>query len=259
MEVARSILQLDEADEGRGAQSAQTPEADADGRSYAVLATRRASTLERELDATAVVNASAPGEVFRDCDVCPEMVVLPEGDVALGRFEVTLEEYRVFAAAVPDIADTRCTIPRRRQSWRAPGWLQTGRHPVACVSWRDAVAYVSWLSRETGHEYRLPTDSEWDRGAAGSPKGCNRFFTSPELGTCVVGSYPPSPAGIFGMLGNVSELTSNYWDGDRNRRVVRGPSWRTPDWLLGRPDNRRWVGTDRRNRWLGFRVARTLP
>ena len=259
MEVARSILQLDEADEGRGAQSAQTPEADADGRSYEVLATTRASTLERELDATAAVSAPAPGEVFRDCDVCPEMVVLPEGDVALGRFEVTLEEYRVFAAAVPDVADTRCTIPRRRESWRAPGWLQTGRHPVACVSWRDAVAYVSWLSRETGHEYRLPTDSEWDRGAAGSPKGCNRFFTSPELGTCVVGSYPPSPAGIFGMLGNVSELTSNYWDGDRNRRVVRGPSWRTPDWLLGRPDNRRWVGTDRRNRWLGFRVARTLP
>ncbi len=259
MEVARSILRLAEADEGRGAPGAQTSEADADDRSYAVLAARRASTLERALDATAVVNASAPGEVFRDCDVCPEMVVLPEGDVALGRFEVTLEEYRVFAAAVPDIADTRCTIPRRRQSWRAPGWLQTGRHPVVCVSWRDAVAYVSWLSRETGHEYRLPTDSEWDRGAAGSPKGCNKFFTRPELGTCVVGSYPPSPAGIFGMLGNVSELTGNYWNGDRNRRVVRGPSWGTRDWLMGRPDLRRWVGTDRRNRWLGFRVARTLP
>ena len=187
------------------------------------------------------------------------MVVLPEGDVALGRFEVTLEEYRVFVAAVPDVADTRCTVPRRRESWRAPGWLQTERHPVACVSWRDAVAYVSWLSQETGHEYRLPTDSEWDRGAAGSPKGCNKFFTKPELGTCVVGSYPPSPAGIFGMLGNLSELTSDYWDGNPDRRVVRGPSWRTRDWLAGRPDIRRWVGTERRNRWLGFRVARNLP
>ena len=259
IEVVRSILELDEADEGRRVSGAQTSEADADDRSYEALATRRASKLEREPDAAATASVPDAGEVFRDCDVCPEMVVLPEGDVALGRFEVTLEEYRVFAAAVPDVADTRCTIPRRRESWRAPGWLQTGRHPVACVSWRDAMAYVSWLSRETGREYRLPTDSEWDRGAAGSPKGCNRFFTSPELGTCVVGSYPPSPAGIFGMLGNVSELTSNYWDGDRNRRVVRGPSWRTPDWLLGRPDNRRWVGTERRNRWLGFRVARTLP
>ena len=255
----RSILELDEADAGRGALGVQTPEVDADDRSYEVPATRRASTPEREPDPTAVVSGPAPGEVFRDCDVCPEMVVLPEGDVALGRFEVTLAEYRVFAAAVPEVADTRCTIPRRRESWRAPGWLQTGRHPVACVSWRDAVGYVSWLSRETGHEYRLPTDSEWDRGAAGSPKGCNRFFTTPELGTCVVGSYPPSPAGIYGMLGNVSELTSNYWDGDRNRRVVRGPSWRTADWLSGRPDLRRWVGTERRNRWLGFRVARTLP
>ena len=255
IEVVRSIPGHDEADERRGAPGAHASEADADE----VLATRRASTLERELNAAAAFSPPAPGEVFRDCDVCPEMVVLPEGDVALGRFEVTLEEYRVFVAAVPDVADTRCTVPRRRESWRAPGWLQTGRHPVACVSWRDAVAYVSWLSQETGQEYRLPTDSEWDRGAAGSPKGCNRFFTSPELGTCVVGSYPPSAAGIFGMLGNVSELTSDYWDGDRNRRVVRGPSWRTPDWLLGRPDLRRWVGTERRNRWLGFRVARTLP
>ncbi len=259
IDVVRSIPGLDEADEGRGAPGAHPPAADADDRSHEVLATRRASTLERELDAEATASAPAPGEVFRDCDVCPEMVVLPEGDVALGRFEVTLEEYRVFAAAVPDLADTRCTIPRRRQSWRAPGWLQTERHPVACVSWRDAVAYVSWLSQETGHDYRLPTDSEWDRGAAGSPKGCNRFFTRPELGTCVVGSYPPSPAGIFGMLGNLSELTSDYWDGNRDRRVVRGPSWRTRDWLSGRPDLRRWVGPERRNRWLGFRVARTLP
>ena len=201
IEVVGSSPELDEADEGR-ARGAHTALADADDPSYR-LETRRASTLERELNATAAASAPAPGEVFRDCDVCPEMAVLPEGDVALGRFEVTLEEYRVFIAAVPEVADTRCTVPRRRESWRAPGWLQTGRHPVACVSWRDAVAYVSWLSRETGHEYRLPTDSEWDRGAAGSPKGCNRFFTNPELGTCVVGSYPPSPAGIFGMLGNV--------------------------------------------------------
>ena len=170
IQVVPSIPGLDEADEGRGAPDAQPSAADADDRSHEVPATRRASTLERELDAAAAAGAPVPGEVFRDCDVCPEMVVLPEGDVALGRFEVTLEEYRVFVSAVPDVADTRCTVPRRRQSWRAPGWLQTGRHPVACVSWRDAVAYVSWLSQETGHEYRLPTEREWDRGAAGSPR-----------------------------------------------------------------------------------------
>ena len=40
-----------------------------------------------------------PGEVFRDCDVCPEMVVLPGGGLAMGRYEVTVGEYRAFASA----------------------------------------------------------------------------------------------------------------------------------------------------------------
>ena len=40
-----------------------------------------------------------PGSVFRDCETCPEMVILPGSAVALGRYEVTLGEYRVFASA----------------------------------------------------------------------------------------------------------------------------------------------------------------
>ena len=56
LEVARSVPGLDEADEGRGAPGAHTAEADAGDRSvYKVLATRRASTLERELNAAAAV------------------------------------------------------------------------------------------------------------------------------------------------------------------------------------------------------------
>ena len=39
------------------------------------------------------------GPTFRDCDVCPEMVILPEGGLALGRYEVTVGEYRAFATA----------------------------------------------------------------------------------------------------------------------------------------------------------------
>ena len=40
-----------------------------------------------------------PGEVFRDCAECPEMVVLPGGNLAMGRYEVTVGEYRAFASA----------------------------------------------------------------------------------------------------------------------------------------------------------------
>ena len=219
------------------------------------------------LAAAGSAGAQTPGEIFRDCDVCPEMVVLSGADVALGRFEVTLEEFRAFAEAVPDAApEPPCGFSelRRRRSWRAAGYLQTERHPVACVSWNDAQAYVVWLSLETGHPYRLPTEAEWDRGAAGSSKGCNTFFTK-ERGTCVVGSYPPTDAGIFDMAGNLREWTNDCWDsqalirnGDCGRKVVRGAGWGSQYWRIV-ADARRLAGPDVRGSMIGFRVARILP
>ena len=55
----------------------------------------------------------AVGEVFRDCDECPEMVVLPGGVLALGRYEVTVGEYRAFASATGDGAGGRCIVAIR--------------------------------------------------------------------------------------------------------------------------------------------------
>ena len=161
----------------------------------------------------------------RDCDVCSEMVPLPEGDVALGRFEVTLDEYRAFAEASPDAAwESRCL---GRHSWRDPGYLQTGRHAVACVSWNEAQAYAEWLSLKTRRQYRLPTEAEWDRGAAGSPKGCYWPFRG-ERGNLRGRLLPPEPAGLFDMVGNLWEWTDSCWDGDCSQKVTRGADWGEP-------------------------------
>ena len=62
-----------------------------------------------------------PGEVFRDCEACPEMVVLPGSLLALGRYEVTLGEYRAFASAtgggaaadVPSLVIVTTAVPGR--------------------------------------------------------------------------------------------------------------------------------------------------
>ncbi|MCY4510857.1 MAG: SUMF1/EgtB/PvdO family nonheme iron enzyme, partial [Acidobacteria bacterium] len=182
------------------------------------------------LAVAAPAGAQAPGGVFRDCDVCPEMVPLPEGDVALGRFEVTLGEYRAFAEAVPGVPETGCVVAGRQNTrvwtWRHPGYPQTGEHPVACVSWNEAQVYARWLSLVTGQQYRLPTDAEWDRGAAGSPRGCYQRIRN-RGGTCAVGSYTPSGAGLFDMVGNVWEWTDNCWNGNCDRRVMRGGGWLT--------------------------------
>ena len=148
-----------------------------------------------------------PGEVFRDCADCPEMVVLRGGQVALGRYGVAVGEYRAFASATGRGAGD-CF----GESWRDPGFPQTDRHPVTCVSWDDAQEYVSWLSRTTGATYQLPTEEEWGRAAAGSQPGCG-WEPARGRGTCPVGSYSANGAGLSDMVGNVWEWTADCWKG----------------------------------------------
>ncbi len=197
------------------------------------------------------------GDVFRDCESCPEMVVLAGGGLAMGRYEVTVGEYRAFASATGGGAGDGCITFGDGDSWRAPGFAQTDRHPVTCVSWNDAQEYVSWLSRTTGATYGLPTDSGWERAASGSLVGVGCAYDNSELGTCPVGSYGANPAGLSDMLGNVWEWTSDCWEGDCGRRVARGGSWGHDAENL-RPSVRARDSAGFRNYYQGFRVSRTL-
>jgi len=193
-----------------------------------------------------------PGEVFRDCAECPEMVVLPGGTLAMSRYEVTVGEYRAFASATGAGAGD-CGYG---SSWRAPGFPQTDRHPVTCVSWNDAQAYVTWLSRATGATYRLPTEAEWERAASGSQRGCDEGRTG-NFGTCPVGSYGSNAAGLSDMVGNLYEWLEDCLDGDCGRRVLRGGSWFFST-EFQRPGARGGNRADLRRVHLGIRVSRTL-
>ena len=194
---------------------------------------------------------------------------------ALGVYEVTFAEYDRFANATG----------RDRPNDR--GWGRGGR-PVIYVSWGDAVAYASWLSAETGEEYRLPSESEWEYAARagtatrygwGQDIGRNRANCS-ECGsrwdgeqTAPAGSFPANAWGLHDMAGNVWEWVEDCWhenyaraprDGsawtsgaDCGRRVLRGGSWNDLPAVL-RSANR--VGGDAGDRIGsgGFRVSRTL-
>lgn len=201
-----------------------------------------------------------PGHLFRDCETCPEMMVLPGSALALGRYEVTLREYRAFASAtgtpVPGGCYARASDFRRDYSWRNPPFPQTDRHPVTCVNWDDAQTYVSWLSRTTDAAYRLPTNEELSRAAEGSRPACSSVAAD-RRGTCPVGNYGTNGLGLSDLLGNVAEWASHCRGDDCRRRTVHGGNWLShlDSHFLHSPTD---VPADRRSAQVGFRVARTL-
>ncbi len=202
-----------------------------------------------------------PGGVFQDCEACPEMVVLPGSLLALARYEVTLGEYRAFASATPGGPVGGCIARLRGDdyySWRNPNFPQTDRHPVTCVSWHDAQAYVSWLSQTSGVAYRLPTYAELRRASEGSQPGCHQDRTGRD-GTCPVGTYGSSPLGLSDMWGNVWEWASDCWEGDCGSRPLNGAGWPNPGRASRRnsPPAGPLALTSRVND-IGFRLARPL-
>jgi formylglycine-generating enzyme required for sulfatase activity len=95
----------------------------------------------------------------------------------LGRYEVTIGQFRAFFKATSYLTDAEKSAeggggydaasqnPQARSrdfSWVRTGWTTTDRHPVVNVSWHDAQAFCRWLSRKTGHTVRLPTEAEWE-------------------------------------------------------------------------------------------------
>jgi len=206
------------------------------------------------------------GEVFRDCEGCPQMVVVPAGSFdmgsavddpgyhpwegpqhqvtisnafAVGRFEVTVAQFRLFIEET-DLTIAGCRvwlgvgsgwIDDKARSWDDPLYVQNDNYPVVCVSWNDAQRYVEWLSQRSGHTYRLLSEAEWEYAARagsttryywGNDASHSRmnFGADREMGGVArgrdqwvhagpVGSFPPNQFGLYDMLGNVSEWVSD--------------------------------------------------
>ncbi len=219
------------------------------------------------------------GGTFRDRSG-PELAVIPaQGSdpstrtFALGVTDVTRGAYERFAVATKRPAakcrDSRRIFARSKDlGWRAPGFVQNDDHPVVCVSWNDAKAYVDWLSQQTGSRYRLPTQREWLTAAraAGAPASCSAgnfgddtcsdgyAFTAP------VAHYAATGFGLFDLAGNV-----DVWTADCNKpgggacgeHVIRGLSWRDAfdDGFLSRADTSE---SDIGYATTGFRVLREV-
>ncbi|MGX4640174.1 bifunctional serine/threonine-protein kinase/formylglycine-generating enzyme family protein [Massilia sp. SYSU DXS3249] len=211
---------------------------------------------------------------------------------ALGRYPVTVGEWRLFAEATG-------WQPGGEVDWAAPGFAQDDTHPVVGVSWGDAQLYLDWLSARTGARYRLPSEAEWEYACRAGTRTAFSFGDGIDTslanydgnfswnggphgdyrrGTTPVSRFPPNPWGLHDMHGNVWEwvqdrMHDSYegapcdgsaWEdveqrgGDRARRILRGGCWLyNPRYL--RSALRNAFSAVMSNDIVGFRVARGLP
>jgi formylglycine-generating enzyme required for sulfatase activity len=165
---------------------------------------------------------------------------------ALGRYDVTRGEYAAFERATGHPSGGGCGHGRAifkwekdpQLTWKDPGFAQTDRDPVVCVTWNDAQAYVAWLNTKSGHAgaYHLPSESEWEYAAragtttkfywgdddAAAPvhawfnanSGCQNIVGLFCEGgqTHPVGAKAPNAFGLYDITGNVWQWTADCYD-----------------------------------------------
>ncbi|MGA7428718.1 MAG: formylglycine-generating enzyme family protein [Rhodoplanes sp.] len=201
-----------------------------------------------------------PGETFKECPECPEMVVVPAGSFimgspeseegrtrfegpqhrvtfsrpfAVGKFSVTFDEWDAC------VADGGCDHYKPSDS----NWGR-GKRPVINVSWNDAQAYISWLKRKTGRNYHLlseaqreyvtraGTSSPYSWGSTISPSQANYDAGSRHKfnhQTAPVDSFQPNPWGLYQVHGNVWEWTEDCWNESYEGAPTDGSAWTSGD------------------------------
>ena len=225
-----------------------------------------AIALAQEPVAVGVESNLKPKDVFKECEKCPEMIVVPPGEFnmgspvseldrnknegpqhivkfahqfAVGRFAVTFDEW---AACV---AGGGCNDFTPSDS----GWGRDNR-PVIHVSWDDAQAYVAWLSKKTGKTYRLLTEAEREyvtRAGTATPfwfgdtisleqanfDDKHPYNNSPPGGrrgkTEPVDSFAPNPWGLYQVHGNVWDWVEDCFNDSYVGAPSDGSAWTSGD------------------------------
>jgi formylglycine-generating enzyme required for sulfatase activity len=249
--------------------------------------------------ATIVGNVALAGPVFQDCADCPEMVVIPAGSFLMGSNDSSSEQ-PIHNVDIQSFALGKFEISQGQ--WKAVmgtspiGFSSCGDScSVANVSWNDIQEYIQKLNQKSGHQYRLPSEAEWEYAARagtsskywwgdtasheyanyGKDQCCAGLAQGRDAweNTAPAGQFPPNAFGLHDMHGNVFEWVQDWYHntystapsdgsvwvsgGDQKERVLRGGSW------YGNPFYLRSAyryGSVPGNRFYGngFRLARNV-
>jgi formylglycine-generating enzyme required for sulfatase activity len=194
--------------------------------------------------------------------------------LAVSRNEITVGEFRRFVTSTgyepratrrgySTVYDERSgnLVRRSGVDWQSDysGQPAEDGMPVVHVSAHDAAAYAQWLSEQTGHEYRLPSEAEFEYmlragnparfpwGDGAPPAGTGNFtgggdespsgrrwrnafkgYDDGAWGPAPAGSYRPNAFGLHDVAGNVSEWVADCWHDGYRRAPADGQAWFNP-------------------------------
>lgn len=279
-------------------------------------------------------DASPSIKTINDCPAehCPDLVVVPTSPAgfevgspddeperlpseklhpvsikafAIGKYEVRTSEYLACVEAKACKPPEWLEPDGQENIYTGKGvtyksiadYIKGDNQPIVGVSWDDANSYAEWLSKKTGHHYRLPSETEWEYTARAGSKTAYWWGSDPKksgeamaccrgcgserdgVGAYPVDSFQPNAFGLYNVHGNVWEWVEDYYcedyetappDGSARRsktcskpgeieglRIFRGGS------CFYEPRQMRAAMRLRnwpafRNQTLGFRIARDL-
>lgn len=204
--------------------------------------------------------ALTKGQTFRDCDDCPEMVVIPGGTFWMGsngpgskrreqpQHQVTIADaFAVSTTEVTFAAWQACVDFGNCPNVDAGRWGR-GSRPVINVTWTESKTFTDWLSKVTGQKYRLLTEAEWEYAAsAAAPQSAANeqtlYFFGNDDETQLsqyawyadgrnqdpheVGRLKPNPNGLYDIYGNVWEWVEDCYREGYAPSQTDGKAWTT--------------------------------
>ncbi|MEI7837225.1 MAG: SUMF1/EgtB/PvdO family nonheme iron enzyme, partial [Planctomycetota bacterium] len=283
------------------------------------MASRAAATLSLDgnpASPTALKTVLIPGGTFEFGPATGSHKVTITKAFYLGQYEVTRGQFELFVkamvaadptfktqaetGAVMVLSKAGAWVAKKDKTpvtWSAPGFEQKpdkDKHPVTCITWKEAQDFCKWAGEKSGATLRLPTEAEWEYACRAGTRTLFSFTPSadlPEYGnyadkslaktapgddrnanTAPVGTYKPNAWKLFDMHGNVMEWCGDWYQTpvpmvlkdppgpeSGTSRTVRGGSWSSPP-IECTSSARRGLLPLAPSPMVGFRVvAATVP